>query len=187
MESSMTTQETEGKQITLGGIIGWGLGALMFLSGVIAIFDGGTVAGLSFLIGAFFLLPPFRDAFHKKTGKRISGPARFVIVVGLLMMAGANLPAKYSASSSSEADGVYVENYSLDTLSGVIRGTVKNDTPQSYKYVQVEFNIYDVSGNQIGSTLANVNNLEPGASWKFKAMVLEGAADRAELKGITKF
>lgn len=181
-------QKTEGKQVTLAVIVGWVLGALMLLSGVMAIFDGGTVAGMSFLIGSFFLLPPFRDSFHQKTKKQISGPARFVIIVGLLMLAGANVPEKSMPLQSASAnEDVYVETYSMDTMRDYIEGTLRNPTADSYKYVQVEFNIYDARGNQIGSTIANINNLEPGGTWKFNAPILEGLAYRVELKGITKF
>lgn len=53
-----------------------------------------------------------------------------------------------------------------------IVGDIRNNSRKTYKYVQVEINIYNGSGVQIGSTLANVNNLEPGVIWRFRAMVL---------------
>lgn len=49
-----------------------------------------------------------------------------------------------------------------------------------YSYVQVTINLYDKDGNLIGSTLANVNNLEPGKTWKFKAIVIEDDTDSYE-------
>ncbi len=52
-------------------------------------------------------------------------------------------------------------------------GTVINNSQRTYKYVQVGINLYDKEGNQTGSTLANVNNLEPGKKWKFKALVFD--------------
>lgn len=69
----------------------------------------------------------------------------------------------------------------------VLVGTVRNNTGKTYSYVQVEFNLYDESGAQVGSTFANVNNLEPGGTWRFEAVVLEHRASKARLKGVTGF
>lgn len=69
----------------------------------------------------------------------------------------------------------------------VLIGTVRNNTKKTYSYVQVEFNLYDENDVQVGSTLANVNNLEPGGTWRFEAIVLEGSARKARLKGVTGF
>lgn len=52
---------------------------------------------------------------------------------------------------------------------GEITGTVVNRTDRKYRYAQITFNLYDGSGAQVGSALANINGLEPGGSWKFKA------------------
>ncbi len=68
-----------------------------------------------------------------------------------------------------------------------IVGTVVNDSPRQLAYVQVEFNLYDRSGTQVGSTFANVNNLEPGGRWRFEALVMEDSAKVARLKGVTGF
>lgn len=68
-----------------------------------------------------------------------------------------------------------------------IVGTVKNNSGKQYSYVQVEFNLYDESGAQVGSTFANVNNFEPYGTWKFEAIVIEDKATRAKLKGVTGF
>lgn len=68
-----------------------------------------------------------------------------------------------------------------------IVGSVKNNSSKQYSYVQVEINLYDNSGAQVGSTLANANNLEPGAIWKFKAVVTEENATKYKIKDITGF
>jgi len=62
---------------------------------------------------------------------------------------------------------------SKDSIASYIAGTVKNNTNKTYKYVQVEINLYDASGAQVGSTLANANNLEPNGTWKFKAVTMD--------------
>lgn len=63
-------------------------------------------------------------------------------------------------------------------------GAIQNTTNTTFGYVQVEINVYDSAGNQIGSTLANVNNLEPGSVWRYKAFVYESNADSCRVKKI---
>lgn len=66
-------------------------------------------------------------------------------------------------------------------------GTVRNNTTKTYSYVQVSINLYDKSGAQVGSTLANVNGLEPGGLWKFKAIILEDSTEAYKIKDVTGF
>lgn len=66
-----------------------------------------------------------------------------------------------------------------------VTGEVVNESAKTYSYAQVEINLYDASGAQVGSTLANVNNLAPGATWKFKAPVLEDSATKSQVKEVT--
>jgi hypothetical protein len=68
-----------------------------------------------------------------------------------------------------------------------VAGTVKNNTDKTYSYVQVEINLYDSDNAQVGSTFANMNNLEPGGVWKFKAPVFEERAKRYKIMGVTGF
>lgn len=68
-----------------------------------------------------------------------------------------------------------------------ITGTVKNNTKKQYTYVQVEINLYDDDDAQVGSTMANTNNLEPGGKWKFKAVVIEENVKSYKIKDITGF
>ena len=74
-----------------------------------------------------------------------------------------------------------------DAFTRYVVGKVRNNTNRTYTYVQVEINLYDKDGNQVGSTLANVNNLEPGAVWSFKAPILEEEAVRFKVADITGF
>ena len=69
----------------------------------------------------------------------------------------------------------------------VLTGTVRNNTSKQYNYVQVYFNLYDASGNQVGNSLANIAYLEPHGTWRFEAVVLEDKAQRATLKEVTGF
>lgn len=85
---------------------------------------------------------------------------------------GASTP---TVSDKAKAPDLEVVEHSVqkETYSTNIVGVVKNNTSKQYTYVQVEINLYDDSGAQVGSTLANANNLEPNGTWKFKAITLE--------------
>ena len=69
----------------------------------------------------------------------------------------------------------------------VLRGTVRNNTGRDYKYVQIEINLYDRSGAQVGSTMANVLNLESHTTWRFEAPVLEDSAIGFKVKSVTGY
>ena len=71
-------------------------------------------------------------------------------------------------------------------VSTEIVGRVRNNTKLTYKYVQVTFQVYDGQDNQVGSAMANVNGLEPGGTWKFKAVCL-CRGTRFKLNKITGF
>ena len=73
-----------------------------------------------------------------------------------------------------------------DSLKYVV-GKIKNNSNKQYSYVQVEINLYDNNDNQVGSTLANVNNLEPGGTWKFEALIFEEKATKYKIKEITGY
>ena len=74
-----------------------------------------------------------------------------------------------------------------DALYGKVTGTIKNNTNRKYGYAQVEINLYDDSDTQIGSTLTNINNFEPGASWKFEAPILKQGATKYKIVKVTGF
>jgi hypothetical protein len=74
-----------------------------------------------------------------------------------------------------------------DTYMWYITGRVRNNTDRKYGYVQITFNLYDDAGSQVGSTMANVNNLEPGGIWAFEALVLEQRAKRYKVSDLTGF
>lgn len=50
-----------------------------------------------------------------------------------------------------------------------ITGTVINRRNRKLRYAQITFSLYDESGAQVGTALANINGLEPDGRWKFKA------------------
>lgn len=66
-----------------------------------------------------------------------------------------------------------------------VTGRVRNNTDRRFRYVQITFALYDTAGNQVGTALANIAGLEPGAIWKFKAVGLTPATrfKLSELEG----
>lgn len=64
-------------------------------------------------------------------------------------------------------------------------GVVINNTNRTMSYVQVEINLYDMNDNQIGSTMANVNNLAAGSKWVFKAPVMESGSYRWSVSDVS--
>jgi hypothetical protein len=56
-----------------------------------------------------------------------------------------------------------------------ILGTVINKRSTTLTYAQITFNLYDKSGAQIGTAMANINGLEPNGKWNFRAYSPTGA------------
>lgn len=111
----------------------------------------------------------------------------------------ADLPESQSASDSSVSapapssgncfGDMCIENIT-DTnegFSGSIVGTIVNTSDQTYGYVQIELNLYDSSGAQVGSALDNINNLEPHGRWNFSAMILNQNTTTYKVKGISAY
>lgn len=65
-----------------------------------------------------------------------------------------------------------------------ITGTLVNNTDEDKSYLQIEYNLYDADGAQIGTALANINNLKAGGTWKFEASSMEKPEDVANWKRV---
>ena len=63
-------------------------------------------------------------------------------------------------------------NIEKDSFSSYVTGVLKNNTDKEKSYVQVTIPAYDANGNKVGDALANVNDLKPNSTWKFKAMYI---------------
>ncbi len=66
-------------------------------------------------------------------------------------------------------------------------GKIKNQGKNAVSYAQITFIVYDAAGNQIGTALDNINNLEAGATWAFDAVVFEDNVAKVKLGEITGF
>lgn len=80
------------------------------------------------------------------------------------------------AAEEYEIDGLVLLQKTLKGVrgdfSGEITGTVVNQRDRTLSYVQITFNLYDETGALVGTALANVNNLEAGGRWNFRAVTL---------------
>lgn len=95
-----------------------------------------------------------------------------------------------SAAKEESSKGLVVEG--TDWKRGeygnlFVTGKVQNTTSKHFSYVQVEINLYGKDGAQVGSTMANVNNLEPNATWNFEAPVIQENVERMAVQGVTAF
>lgn len=65
-----------------------------------------------------------------------------------------------------------VTYYEYLGYSATITGTAENISGKNLSYASVEFSVYDASGNNLGTALANINNLGKGDTWSFEAILL---------------
>lgn len=73
-----------------------------------------------------------------------------------------------------------------EDYSRYVVGKIKNNTDKTYSYVQVEINLYNGDA-QVGSTMDNVNNLEPGQTWEFKAIITDDSCTSYKIVDVTGF
>lgn len=94
-----------------------------------------------------------------------------------------------SDDAAEQAYAISDESMTGDDYSVTITGTFANNSDEEISYVQVSYRLLDADGAQIGTALANTNNLPAGGSWKFEAVGLEGVDDVAsfELAEVTGF
>lgn len=71
-----------------------------------------------------------------------------------------------------------------------LTGTATNTTDSELSYVQISVAFLDASGAQVGTSMANTNNLAPGQRWKWEAMFMDmdtSAVDSASITGIDAY
>lgn len=62
--------------------------------------------------------------------------------------------------------------------SATITGVAENTSGKNFSYASVEFSVYDASGNNVGTALANINNLGKGETWRFEATLFSFPSTR---------
>ncbi len=81
----MSEENEKIRKITVGFILGWALGVLAAIGGVVYLFIA-PVTGILYLLLAFILLPPANKLAKKKLKFSISGGLKFILVVVLLVI-----------------------------------------------------------------------------------------------------
>ncbi len=67
----------------------------------------------------------------------------------------------------------------------VLKGSVSNTSPHTIKLATAKFTLFDKKGVEIGTSMATVDNLEPGFSWNFEAQILVEGVVTARFAGFT--
>ncbi len=65
-----------------------------------------------------------------------------------------------------------------------IKGEIQNNGAHRFSYVAVTFDLFDKSGAQVGTALANNAGLAPNGRWKFEAMAMADNVDTARIATI---
>lgn len=145
-----------------GMVVRWGKPERRSRKGVLMTY--GLVAAVSFMI--FIAIPPaprtdiVADTTHQTTPKRTANNSNAVT------------DSKPSRQSNVDDLTVSDVDFTQEGYAGYITGVVKNNTNHAYRYVEVDINIYDESGAQTASPLANTQNLQAGGTWRFKAPII---------------
>lgn len=87
-----------------------------------------------------------------------------------------------STDSSEAQDSKYSitdEQLTEDGYITKITGTYTNTSGKELSYVELDYNLYDSDGAQIGTAFTNTTNLADGASWKFEALCSKDADEIA--------
>lgn len=95
---------------------------------------------------------------------------------------GGTAKTEQAEEKKQEQEPYTISDEALDTSNPYavkITGTLVNNTDDDKSYLQIEYNLYDADGAQIGTALANINNLKAGGTWKFEAASMEKPEDVA--------
>lgn len=98
-------------------------------------------------------------------------------------------PAGAADASDEPSYAIADEEMTGDDYSVTISGTFTNNSDHEVSYVQLTYRLLDADGNQLGTALANTNNLAAGGAWKFEATGFEPLSSVAsfELADVTGF
>lgn len=67
----------------------------------------------------------------------------------------------------------------------VLKGNVSNSTTRKLDHATVEFKLFDKTGNEVGTSMASVDNLGARFSWSFEVEIQPQDAASAKLVGFT--
>ena len=132
----------------------------------------------------------------KRIGRILGGVVMGLIALGLIGTmapkpeATAEAPAPVAApiAEAAKADLELLDDKGeRSEMATTIVGRIRNNSGKRYSYAQVTFNLYNSAGEQVGTALANVNGLDPGGVWRFKAVGFTGDGENYKLDKITGY
>lgn len=113
----------------------------------------------------------------------------FLVILGAIF--GDKTPKEDKAAKQIEEQAkkyeILEEKIEGDQYTRYVVGKIKNNSGKDRSYLQIEINLYDKDGNQTGSTMDNINNLEKDGIWSFKAMIFDEKATSYKIKEVTGF
>ena len=184
------------KPKSASAIVGLVLGIIALLTSFLPI-----VNNLSFflaIIGLVFAIVGLVGALRgKKSGRGMAiasvvvNAAAVAIVLGTQSMYAAAINDATASLTDSTISATTASTYkysitdeeiSGDDYSTRITGVLTNNTEDTLSYVQVSYNLFDADGNQIGTALANTNNLAADGTWKFEAVGSTASSEVASYK-----
>ena len=135
--------------------------------------------------------------FFGRIAKRLCTLIGGIVVIVILCAACSssnstnNVPSSDQESSTKKSEEQYefTEKPTLvyEDYTNKIVGIIKNNSGSDKGYIQISFTLYDADGNNIGTALANTNNLKDGGTWKFEAIALENDVKSFELDEVSGF
>jgi hypothetical protein len=189
----------EPRKITVGLIFSYIFGGMFIISGLEHLISGNILGGIAILISGIVIFPATYKIINTKTNVSLSAGVKLLIVlIAFIIFASTtndtNLSENNNVNLVSENKKVEVakkpelEIISLrmvkDEFGGYVIGEVRNNTNKQYDYAQIDINLYDSQGVQVGSTFANITDLEPKGTWKFKAPFFENEAVKCKVKSL---
>lgn len=97
-----------------------------------------------------------------------------VILVAIVAL----IPSEKTSKLEVTGTSLSVEYNEYLGYSATITGVAKNTTNKNYSYASVEFSVYDANGNNLGTAIANINNLSSGDTWRFEANLFSFPSSR---------
>lgn len=113
-----------------------------------------------------------------------------VFLIGTALDQASQMDEDFSAEEYEEVEDVEILQDNFCNIGLGVKGVcglAVNNTDEQLSYVQIEINLYDKDGIQVGSTFSNTNNLEPQGKWKFEAPILEDNVVSYKITGISSF
>lgn len=89
-----------------------------------------------------------------------------------------------SADSTQFKFKILNQNLIKQEIKTSINGLLKNNTSKKLSFVEIKYNVYDAEGNQIGSSMDNIENLSSGKTWSFNVILNNGKVSKFDLQEI---